>query len=164
MDDTEFFNGLKSTEDSNNEFVAGAEHFVRLKKQTGLSKDSGEELEKMANPIQAIKEMDPALRTVMGIGAGLGAASTYLGSRPQKKLEGKSRAESELEGAVNAQKETPPGGFLSKIHRSNTELAHGYAKAFREHPLKAALMGAASGAAAGHTIGNIMGTIRRGGK
>lgn len=43
MDSTEFHNGLKSDDESNSEFVAGAEHFVRLKKQVGLHPRSVEE-------------------------------------------------------------------------------------------------------------------------
>lgn len=49
MEPTEFYQGMKTDEEANTEFVAGAEHFVRLKKQVGLQPSQVEEpLEKEA--------------------------------------------------------------------------------------------------------------------
>lgn len=104
------------------------------------------------------------LGATTGAGALAGGIGTYLASRPQADT-GKGKAEEELEGAVAANKTKPERGLLEKLKNRETETAHGFAKAFREHPKKAALIGLLTGALAGHGIGQLGGAIaRRGGK
>ncbi len=117
--------------------------------------------QKTANAlVDAVKSIDPNLLKTTGLGALIGGAGTYLASKPQEDT-GKSRAEEELEGKIEAQKNQPERGLLSKMHHRNTELEHGYAKAFREHPIGAAMMGAATGAAGGYGIGRLAGAMSR---
>lgn len=122
--------------------------------------------EKTASSIvEHLKDVNPGLVAATGAGALIGGIGTYLSSRPQKDT-GKSKSEEELEGKVEAQKSQPERGLLSKMHHRNTELEHGYAKAFREHPHKAALIGTVSGALGGYGLGRLAGGIAkmRGGK
>lgn len=105
------------------------------------------------------------LAATSGIGALAGGVGTYLASRPQKDT-GKGKAEEELEAMVKGNKGKPERGLLEKMKNRETENAHGFAKAFREHPLKAALIGALTGGVSGYGIGQIGGAIarHRGGK
>lgn len=122
-----------------------------------LARRKGSHMDKEANAlVDRVKNIDPTLLAAMGIGAGVGGIGTYLASRPHGE-EGKSRAEEELEAAVEAQHNKPEGGLLSKMHGRNTELQHGYAQAFRDHPVKAGLLGALTGAAGGYSLGKIVG-------
>jgi hypothetical protein len=100
------------------------------------------------------------LRASAGIGALAGGVGTYLASRPQKDT-GKGKAEEELEAMIAAQKMKPERGFLQKLKNRETENAHGFAKAFREHPGKGALLGALTGAAGGYSIGQLGGALSR---
>jgi hypothetical protein len=122
--------------------------------------------EKTANAIvDRLKDVNPGLVAATGMGALAGGIGTYLSSRPQKDS-GKSKAEEELGGKVEAHKGQPERGLLSKMHNRNTELEHGYAQAFREHPAKAALIGAITGGMGGYGIGRLAGGVSklRGGK
>lgn len=110
--------------------------------------------------LERFKDVNPGLIGATGAGALLGGLGTYLASRPQKDT-GKSKAEEELEGKVEAQKSQPERGLLSKMHRRNTELEHGYARAFREHPGGAAVIGTATGALGGYGIGRLAGAAAR---
>lgn len=100
------------------------------------------------------------LTATTGLGALAGGVGTYLASRPQKDT-GKGKAEEELEGMVEANKKIPERGLLHKLKNRETENAHGFAKAFREHPLKASLLGALMGGASGYGIGQLSGAIAR---
>lgn len=110
--------------------------------------------------LERFKDVNPGLITVTGLGALAGGIGTYLSSRPQKDS-GKGKAEEELEGQVAAQKNRPERGLLSKMHHRNTELEHGYAKAFREHPIGAAAIGTATGAFGGYGIGRLAGAAAK---
>lgn len=90
-----------------------------------------------------------------GIAGGLG---TYLASRPQKDT-GKSRAEEELEESVAGISPERERGLLKKMKNRTTEMTHGYAKAFREHPVKAGLLGTASGIGAGYGLSRAAGGL-----
>lgn len=115
--------------------------------------------------VEHLKDVNPGLVAATGVGALLGGVGTYLSSRPQADT-GKSRAEEELEGKIEAQKSQPERGLMSKMHHRNTELEHGYAQAFREHPNKAAVLGTITGAMGGYGIGRLAGGLSklRGGK
>jgi hypothetical protein len=126
---------------------------LRMAKRRSEEKTAGAILDKLRS--------NGALLAATGIGALAGGAGTYLASRPQKDT-GKSKAEEELEGMVEGQKNQPARGLLSKMHKSNTELEHGYAKAFRDHPGKAAILGALTGGVAGNGIGRMAGALRGG--
>ncbi len=130
-----------------------------------LSSKLEESREKTANAIVNSLKDHPGLASATGLGAILGGIGTYAASRPQKDS-GKSRAEEDLEGKVEVQKSQPERGLLSKMHNRNTELEHGYARAFREHPGKAALIGTVTGAMGGYGIGRLAGGLAklRGGK
>ncbi len=106
--------------------------------------------------IEALKTIDPSILTSMGIGAGVAGAGTYLASRPQEN--GKSRAEESLETSVKNDEEKPSNGLFGKMHQANTKLMHGYAQAFRDHPVKAGLMGVATGAGAGYGLSRLAGS------
>jgi hypothetical protein len=110
--------------------------------------------------VDNLKNVNPGLVAATGLGALAGGLGTYLASRP-KKDSGKSRAEEELEGKVDAQKSQPERGLLSKMHHRNTELEHGYSRAFREHPMGAAAIGTATGALSGYSIGRLAGAISK---
>lgn len=219
MDESEFLKGIEGERQQGEDLVAGAEHLVRLKIQSGQSEQQKYpdlELEKTAFNTGCLPPHRPgqkkeaevsksasmcktcgmekcscmtpkqktaaALKTLLreklaqpdwdktmlaattGLGALAGGAGTYLASRPQKDT-GKSKMEEELEGAVAAQKVKPERGFLEKLKNRETESAHGLSKVFREHPVKASLLGMLTGAAGGYGIGQLGGAIaRRGGK
>lgn len=112
-------------------------------------------MQKTAGILDGLKGMNPGTKALIAGGAAIGAGGTYLASRPQEN--GKSKAEQELEEAVGNQKEGPDTGLLKKMHHRNTELAHGHAKAFREHPVKAGLFGAATGASVGYGLAQMIG-------
>lgn len=117
--------------------------------------------EKTANSVlERLKDVNPGLVSATGLGALAGGLGTYLSSRP-KKDSGKGKAEEELEGKMEAQKSQPERGLLSKMHHRNTELQHGYAQAFREHPGKASIIGAITGAMGGYGIGQLAGAAAR---
>lgn len=113
-----------------------------------------------ASIVEHLKDVNPGLVAATGAGALIGGIGTYLSSRPQQDT-GKSKTEEELEGKVEAQKSQPERGLLSKMHHRNTELEHGYARAFREHPNKAAILGTISGALGGYGIGRLAGGLAR---
>lgn len=110
--------------------------------------------------LERLKDVNPGLVATTGFGALAGGLGTYLASRPQKDS-GKSKAEEELEGQVEAHKSQPERGLLNKMHHRNTELEHGYARAFREHPVGAAAIGTATGALGGYGIGRLAGAAAR---
>ncbi len=100
------------------------------------------------------------LATTTGLGALAGGVGTYLASRPQKDT-GKSKSEEELEGMVASQKNKPENGLLHKLKNREVENAHGFSRAFREHPIKASLIGTGIGALAGHSIGQLAGAAAK---
>lgn len=239
MDETEFLRGLEGEEQAGTDLVSGAEHFVRLKIQTGLQKDPEEGLElnkeavlqdigraftnlgkgvkdglkwqglgakgaisnlkreggmatgagqligqtapglalgagaatlakghkekkaedkaKLVSAlVNKLKGVDPGMLAAMGIGAvGMGTG-TYLASRPQEDT-GKSKMEEQFEGAIASQQTKPERGLLQKMKNRGTEFGHGLAQAYRDHPVKASLMGAATGAAGGYGLARMMG-------
>lgn len=110
--------------------------------------------------LERLKDVNPGLVSATGLGALAGGLGTYLSSRPQKDSN-KSKSEEDLEGRLEAQKSQPERGLLSKMHHRNTELEHGYAKAFREHPGKASIIGAITGAMGGYGIGQLSGAVAR---
>ncbi len=117
--------------------------------------------EKLATPKDWNKSM---LAATTGLGALAGGLGTFLASRAQKDT-GKSKMEENLGAAVEANKSKPERGFLHKIKNRETESAHGLAQVFREHPVKASLLGSITGAASGYGLGQLGGAIaRRGGK
>jgi hypothetical protein len=127
----------------------------RMGKALAGVKDKLERNEKTASLREAIKNIDPALIGPVAGGTALGGLLTYLGSRPHDDLKGRSKTEHQLEKAVNNEEEE--NGLMDKLHNRTTEMGHGYAKAFREHPGKASLIGAGMGAAAGYGIGRLAG-------
>lgn len=159
MDDLEFLEGLKTDEEQFNELTAGAEHFIRLKKQTN---QTGEE--KTASLSEKLKQIGPLAGGLMAGGATAGGLSTYLASKPRAELGGKSRAEEDLEAIVEAQKGRPESGLLHKMRNRTSELEHGYAQAFRDHPVKASLLGAAAGASGGYGLAKLLDALRHGAK
>lgn len=108
--------------------------------------------------IQALKKIDPALLAATGLGAAVTGTGIYLGSRPQEN--GKSKAEESLETSVENNKKKPADGLLGKMRQANTGLMHEYSKAFRDHPIKAGLLGAVSGGAAGYGLGRMAGAAK----
>lgn len=113
--------------------------------------------EKLANALaNALKNVDPTLLATAGLGAAAMGAGTYLSSRPQADT-GKSKSEEKLEGRVEANQSKPEGGLLHKMKNRTTELTHGYSKAFREHPVKAGLLGATIGGVGGYRLGRLAG-------
>lgn len=244
MDESEFLESLKTEEDRFNELTAGAEHFIRLKKQSGyeqpvvpeapektaslrsafngarssleqgarglkrdikgalnnkastysrsfdagrvvgkaapvvaggavahaLGKHQGKResereifgdlAEKRASAAEKLKSIGPLTAALMGAGALTGGVGTYLSSRPQEDLDGKSKAEDELETQVRAHQGRPENGLLRKLMNRTTELEHGYAKAFRDHPGKASILGAGAGAAGGYGLARLLDAVR----
>ena len=116
--------------------------------------------EKRASLAEKLKSIGPLAAGLMGAGAAAGGVGTYLASRPHDNLDGKSKAESELEAAVAANQSRPEGGLLHKMKNRTTELEHGYAKAFRDHPVKASLLGAGAGAAGGLGLARLLDALR----
>jgi hypothetical protein len=182
MDEDEFLQSLKTDDEKFNEFVAGAEHFVRLKQQSGyeqpapiptekratssLGSAPGSTLvdaglaEKRASLAEKMKSLGPLSLGLIGGGAAAGGIGTYLASRPREELGGKSKAEDELEGMVEQHQKRPEHGLLHKMKNRTTELEHGYAKAFRDHPLKAGLLGAGAGATGGYGLARLLDAVR----
>ncbi len=250
MNETEFLRQLEGEEQAGSDLLAGAEHFVRLKIQSGLQRDpeEGLELEKEATTLrrdltavvdkagehftafgkgvkdnlkfqgfgikgalnthksatkplakthakgaltgaalpalaaggagyavghskekkaedkaklmaalaQKLKGVDPGLAAVTGLGAAGVGIGTYLGSRPQKDT-GKSKIEEQFDGAVASQQAKPERGLVQKMRNRGTEFGQGIAQAYRDHPVKAGLLGAATGAAGGYQLGKLMG-------
>lgn len=116
-------------------------------------------LQKMASVPWKDVVRDPAALLVGGtIGAGTGLLS-YLNSRPKDELKGKSEDEVRLEGKVKANKERGEehAGLVRKLRNRMTEMEAGSAKAFREHPLKASLLGGVLGTGAGLGIARMLG-------
>lgn len=116
--------------------------------------------EKRASMAEKLKSLGPLSLGLMGAGAATGGIGTYLASKPQADLGGRSRAEDELETKVKAQQGRPEKGLLHKMNNRTTELEHGYAKAFRDHPGKAALIGVAGGAAGGYGLSRLLDAVR----
>lgn len=253
MDPKDFHDGLKSDRDKDEEWSAAAEHFVRLKRRSGLGEDSDPDLEKDAGSIHdfiqgakagvkyhvggpkmmakglsvpghkarsagflgataaplgiaaavgrlskrdkekkanfedehgitdiadrlksrhklkkqasimsRVKDVDPVLAAVTGAGALAGTIGTYLSSRPKKELGGRSSSERDLAAVVKGQKGEPETGFLEKLKNRTTESSHGYAKAMREHPGKAALFGGVVGGLGAHSIARLLGAGGKG--
>lgn len=204
MDPRDFYDGLLSDRERDEEWAASAEHFVRLKQQAGLQRQEQDELEKeadvcesmgicdnasttskrvaekqssmrseepslvermraklhgkskIAGPLQALKNADPVMLSLIGAGALAGGVGTYLSSKPDKG-EDKSRAEKGYERIVQEQQSKPETGFVQSLKNRTTELGHGYAKAFREHPVKAGLLGGVTGGMAGRSLGKLLG-------
>lgn len=120
--------------------------------------------EKRASLAEKLKQIGPLAGGLMAGGAAAGGIGTYLASKPQDELGGKSRAEDELEASVEAQRGRPERGLLHKMKNRTTELEHGYAQAFRDHPVKASLLGAAAGASGGYGLARLLDALRHGAK
>lgn len=104
------------------------------------------------------------LAATTGLGALAGGVGTYLASRAQDDT-GKSKMEENLGASVKANESKPERGLLQKLKNRETESAHGIARAFREHPVKASLMGALTGGGLGYGLGQLGGArLLRGGK
>lgn len=116
--------------------------------------------EKRAGLAEKLRSLGPLSAGLMGAGAAVGGVGTYLASRPQEDLGGKSKAEDELEGQVKAHQERPENGLLHKMKNRTTELQHGYAQAFRDHPGKASILGAGAGAAGGYGLARLLDAFR----
>lgn len=108
--------------------------------------------------IAALKKIDPGILAATGLGAAVTGTGIYLGSRPQEN--GKSRAEESLETSVANNEKKPAEGLIGKMRQANTGLMHEYSKAFRDHPVKAGLLGAASGGVAGYGLGRMAGAAK----
>jgi len=120
--------------------------------------------EKRASLAEKLKQIGPLAGGLMAGGAAAGGIGTYLASKPQEELGGRSRAEDELEAFVEAQKGRPERGLLHKMKNRTTELEHGYARAFSDHPVKASLLGAAAGASGGYALTKLLDALRHGAK
>ena len=114
--------------------------------------------------VDRVNNMDPVVKYLMaGTGAVMGLG-TYLGSRPQQELGGKSKLEVSAERDLANNKNTPEKTLGDKMHARNSELAAGYAKAFREHPVRAALLTVPFGMATGYGIARAGGAGVRAGR
>lgn len=176
MNEQEYFNEMISSPTKEDMFVDGAEHFIRLKQQTGyspdlsLEKDAGlpsyslKVQEKTASIKDAIKNIDPIVGTAVGLGALVGGIGMYQASKPREELGGKSKGEVDLEDIIVGQQNRPETGLMQKMKNRTTELGHGYAKAFRDHPVKASLMAGATGALGGLRLAKHMGAMATKGK
>lgn len=181
MNEVDFLRGIEGEEQNSTDLVSGAEHLVRLKIQSGqqteqkyedleLKKEAGSSKSKVAaaQTLKAALQEKVAsgdwnkkmLALLTGAGAAAGGVGTYLSSRPQADT-GKSKMEEELGAAVEANKMNPERGFLEKLKNRETESAHGFARVFREHPVKASLLGAVTGAASGYGLGQLGGAVAR---
>lgn len=105
--------------------------------------------------VEALKKIDPALLASIGTGAAVGGVGTYLASRPQDN--GKSKAEEQLESQVKSHEEKPADTMGGKMHQANTKMMHGYSQAFRDHPVRAGVMGALTGGTLGYGLGRMAG-------
>jgi hypothetical protein len=128
------------------------------KKFPGMLHKDKDKQDKTASAIAELLTNKRALPYIIG-GALLMGAGTGLASRPKKELGGKSQAESELNKAVERQQEEGEegAGFGRKMKNRFTEASRGFAKTFREHPIKASLIGGGAGASLGATIARILG-------
>ncbi len=153
----DFYHGLKGDDQQSAELTASAEHFVRLKQQTGLEAYRQEqELEKVAK----LSDIDPFMLAIPAIGAAIGGAGTYLSSRPNKDKGGTSADERATGAIARSTQPDKHSGYLAKLRHAGTNAMHEVAKASREHPLKAALLGSAGGALSGYGLTKLL----RGGK
>jgi hypothetical protein len=97
---------------------------------------------------------------VPAVGGTLGALSFYRGSKPREELGGKSRDEIESARDLKISRMEKPEkelGFTGKIDRRLDESKIGLSKTLREHPIRAALLGAGVGAYTGQQLKSIMG-------
>lgn len=102
---------------------------------------------------------DPASWPAAGIGAALLGGHTYIKSKPRKELGGQSEHEYAYNNAVREQRARGEegAGLSRKVTNRTRELVAGLAKAFREHPAKATLLGMGTGALTGLSIARMMG-------
>ena len=105
--------------------------------------------------------LNPKAMGFLGLGTALGAGGSYLSNRPQKSLGGKSWEEDMAEGAVDHRHARPETGLARKVLNRSKEMHHGVAKALREHPGKAAILGGATGLAAGAGVNRMLGLAMR---
>lgn len=149
MNDHDFYQGLKDDATHEDEFAAGAEHFVRMKRQTGLDQHQfQEELEKVAG-------IDPLMIVGPAIGAGVTGVLTYLRSRP--KDNGKSKDEEDAQELMRSTKPESKDGYVAKLRHNFSTTSRDLARTAKEHPVKAAITGAGAGGLAGHTIAKLLG-------
>jgi gas vesicle protein len=104
------------------------------------------------------------LPLLMGLGALIGGGLTYAGSSPNEDREGRSWDEDKLDSLVKGRKGKPENGLAHKVLNRSEELALGLAKAFREHPIKASLIGGGAGAGAGYGLARALGMVVKGAK
>lgn len=156
MDDREFLESLKTDEERFDEFTAGAEHFIRLKKQSGISNDpSPSEITKEAAPRKAsaakrfmegvisgspLEHMAKGMRRAIkgpNRAAGAGQATMAAASGTGLYALGKKQGKSEAKKKTAAEVET-----LSPIQEKRAGLAD---KLKSLGPLSLSLMGAGAG-------------------
>jgi len=103
---------------------------------------------------------DPGTLALAGAGAAMLGLSTYLGSRPQKSLGGKSKSEVAFEADVKANKTRGDTGYSSGIGKLMTQFQHGLAVEKRKHPGAAAATGAAVGGGMGLMFAKVLGALK----
>jgi hypothetical protein len=120
-------------------------------------KKAVEELkEKKANALAAIK--DPASWPFMAAGGLLAGGHSIMQNRPKKDLGGKSENEISKEDAVaRLRARGEEKGLFQKLKNRTTEMEAGTAKALREHPVKASLIGTGVGAGLGLGLAQLLG-------
>lgn len=163
MNDDEFLESLKTDEDRFSEFTAGAEHFIRLKKQSGILNDPPSESTKEAAPRKAsaakrfmdgvisgspLEHMAKGMRRAVkgpnrAAGAGqatMAAASgtgLYTLGKKQGKNEAKKKTAADIETLQHVQ---------NKLAEDLTEKRAGLADKLKSiGPLSLTLMGAGAG-------------------
>ncbi len=128
----------------------------QINKTLGMS---DAELLKTAGAADVIGKVLQYKHTPAIAGGLVGGAYMLHRSKGRQDLKGKSKDEVEAEQNVKAMKEDPPQdpGFAGKLSRQVTESTPGFAKVLREHPAKAALLGAGFGAQAGKGLAEVIG-------
>lgn len=92
----------------------------------------------------------------VGLGAlGLGGGLYWESTR--KTPRGKSVTEERLENAIASRQGLPEKGLLKKVRNRSQEFHLGLARAFRQHPKKAALLAALVGGQGGYQIAKRLG-------
>lgn len=140
MANYDFFEDLKEDQDEDmQEWADAASLLVKLKSA------------------QSLPDKIKAYAIPAAIGAGVLGGLAWVENRPRSDT-GQSIIESRLERAVESRRDSPePSGLLPKLRDRTTEFAYGTSRAFRQHPVKSALMAALTGAAGGKTIADRLG-------
>jgi hypothetical protein len=169
MDERDFYRGLK--EDRPEDFSEAAEFFLAQKKRSRHAEpeDQPVEPEKTAGLLEHLPGdlKNPRLLTAGGLGAAALGAGTYLASKPQESLGGRSKAEADFDEilARNQARSEEGAGFGQKVKHRLDEFGAGLSRTFREHPgAAAATLGVPIGAAAGIAGGKMLGAASEAGK